>query len=591
MYWSNNRVTFYTEGVEDDVFYSPTFTNDNEDGPIVRVDVTPTNSDTFSVQAQKSIDNVNWVNVGSALTANGSVDHKSVRAQYWRWGVTNTTTNPSNPLKVELKVQARGGEGNLERTETQYSFGNTDILAELRTATTNVMFVGDSMSNNGATGDKPNNNGFNTFWHAALFAWKPVRWKGGYFAIDSSGVMCNESPETNHQAQDDHNALPGVILSNNNDGLLRGGHSTLATFIRRTGDPNNNQALALNVYPRNFKKDETRGNTIDYFQTGIEIFTNSDNTREIGTVNAPFRIAGEIFGVGTSTYDTILEARMYARVSGNNNQQLVENWVDQTVNAKSGYWMDLIGRTITLPDTFEDGFETNDSGGTTAQGATLQLRDKSETTGNRINYAATFVGTTGDGLTISYAGAGGFQIESHSQEMGDVTPYQVGGVLGQYGYTDEHIKARMELEGTDYLWINIGANNVDATNDTGAYMIAEAEKLVARFTRLRPGIKFIFTPVVRGVNTYQGSNNTERIAYNDGLKALCESRDDCVFVDLEKFSLALEPTFGSAGGNDDYVDRFLSGLRAQADSTHPSASGAFRWMSLFWSEVLKYSSR
>ena len=137
--------------------------------------------DALSVQAEISVDNENWVNQGTALTASGSYEFPDVRAEYLRFKVTNTQSTQNNRdfgAKVTITIAGYvevNNNHNITKLDNDYVYGNESILIPLydnEHSLTHLNIIGDS------TCDASNMSSFGNWVRQATTSWFPKRWKG-----------------------------------------------------------------------------------------------------------------------------------------------------------------------------------------------------------------------------------------------------------------------------------------------------------------------------------------------------------------------------------------------------------------------------
>ena len=441
--------------------------------------------------------------------------------------------------------------------------GSLEVLADLKTSNAKLMFLGDSISNNG-------NTNFTSFWHASLFAFKPDAWKGAWHNVQSSNVGLFVSVNNGAITEAETAARPGDNTAWSSDTSLRGNYSAISRGGTTTASTA--QAYQFQNPASMYNNTSARTTVLERFPDGIEVFTEADGNRRVLDGITTIESSIMLFGVGNSGYVNSFDTRLYQASGGN-----IAWWTTTSIAGDinpSGPWAVAVGRSAV-------GQAAGDSlSGATSGNYSLHLRASNSAVG-KVYAQAGFFGRADDGLTVSYAGYGGWQYDSHAYDYDSVIPYTADGTLSSWGYKDAAIQARMNVENTTHLFIQMGSNDLDATQETADEVMAKVQALVTRFRTLRPGVKFIFTTVYgKGSEIANPSWVTNRELFNAKLMEFCnDNSTDCVCIDIDNY---IQSQFVD---QQDFQDTWLD--FANADTTHPNAEGALAIMEYVWDRVIE----
>ncbi len=437
-------------------------------------------------------------------------------------------------------------------------YGQTSILADLKTSNAKVAFFGDSISNNGGTSHT-------SFWHAALFEWHPTSWKGAYFHADGSttGMFTN---------------VNSTRFSGNPITRPPGGTDTTLPELDREGmrlrggelDGTANVAVQMQFATSSLSSLQsvrTSQAVLGRWPDGAQIFEKTDGTRDIATQANRVQMGCRVLAGNNVDHVTTGSSWQLRNPGSTNNTGTIA--YNPTLNT---------GLTVYSPEIDSSTGDTIDYIGT--EGGNWNLIYRSSTSQAQKHWAmdGVFYGGQNDGLTISYYGDGGWTTGSH-RPPGDLLTTTNG--TDQYHYTPEYLSERASLEGTTHAYIHIGQNDIaGSVNRNGSQALASFDAMVANIKAQIPGVKIIVSTIY-DTEIDDASNLADKAVFNNGIITRASSDPDMVCVDLNAYIKEQKPTLA------EFTDDWLMGTSGQAgtDRIHPNQAGASAIMSYLWDRV------
>jgi len=433
--------------------------------------------------------------------------------------------------------------------------GNLSILSSMKTDDAKVMFFGDSISNNGGTD-------FTSLWHASLFAWHPDRWAGAWYGVQASvcGMLQQPGPGV---SEEEVAALPGDNSAYPAHTYLQGEYSVLSRG--GTTQATTSQAYQMKHALDTYATSDPRPTLLERFDDSLEAFQDSDGTRRVADGTEPLIYRPMLFGVGTSPAMAQIDFRMTDPVLG-----VIRTYEAHDVNSTAGAWVDAPTYS-TLTDSYTAGGD-----GTGTGEYNVVVRETGGGGSKDFHTCAHFWGKS-TGMTVSYAGYGGWQIDNHSEEYPNGPSFSIGtDGPSTWGYSNEHIAARMAVEETSHCFIHLGSNDLDATAKPAATAIADIDQLVTRLRAAKSGVKFVLVTVYgKDAEIADPTQRTNREAFNVLLKEYADNNSaDCVCVDLASYC------------ESQFVDQAAFGAAWLFDGVHPNTTGAYAMQLFIWDRVV-----
>ena len=512
---------------------------------------------------------------------------------------TSAVDNRSTTHEAHLNSMTAAEQARHKRhiSPIQGVTGNVDILKDLYNSKAHVLMVGDSISNNGGTD-------FTSLFHAALFNWKPLKWEGAYFGASVGGYTIQGFfVGINGDKLEDQNGDDYVEVADpgNNDAFddydsnLNGNYSTVARAMKLLADANTdqNQFINLQLEPGIF----TASHKPNFWETrypGEQMMLNNNDEAKMASADTPLKIGMSFFGSGTATYLPEVETRFNVNVNGTTSPGYIPYDAGhgfQTLAQDKDIWSSFVSLSTTVSGA--TAASSVDGTNTAADNYGVFFRENQssfDADKTRVAFYNIFAGTNSDGLTISYAGDGGWRLGNHNKDYPGGQSFQIGNDPANvypWSYSDEHIKERMRVEDTTHVFIHLGANDVsssDAATNTAETMTTKLNEVLERYRKLRPGLKFIITTVypVDATNNNE-SKGLNRIKFNDAVLDLAYKADDIVALDFDDLIFGTNGAYAAEANPT--VTWFLDTTNGLYDGTHLSAEAAARLTEKIWDRV------
>ena len=437
-------------------------------------------------------------------------------------------------------------------------YGQTSILADLKTSNAKVAFFGDSISNNGGTTHT-------SFWHAALFEWHPTSWKGAWFHTNGSqtGLFTNVNSTRFSGAPVSRppGATDTVIPELDRQGMYtRGGELDGGAGV----------AVQSQFYVESLSDVQAtragRG-VLGRWPDGAKIFEKSDGTRDIATSSNLATMQSRVLSGSSASHVTTNSSWQLRNPGSTNNTGTVQ--YNPTLNTD----LTVYGQVMT-----QNSADTTDYTGSEGSYWNLMYRSSADQLQKHWAHDGAFFGGTNDGMVISYYGDGGWTSGSH-RTPGDTLTTTNG--TDQYHYDAEYLAERATFEGTTHAYIHIGQNDIaGSVNRSGSQALASFDAMVTNIKAQIPGVKIIVSTIY-DTEDDDSANLNDKQTFNDGLISRAQADSDMVCVDLNAYIEAQKPTLAQ------FTDDWLMGDSGDSntDRIHPNQAGASAIMSYFWNRV------
>ena len=595
MNWDYQKFRVTTEGISDDIAYSPVLRISSECEILVDIKTTTPNSNTISVQRQQSVDGVNWITDGSAVTA-ALTSQNLPRRRYLRWAVTNSTGTPTWFVFADITVRVFA-ENSLYSDNANvdpHTYGDLSVLKNIDSG--DMMMLGDSISNVGSTLFHSWNVGH------TLFA-RPKNWHRFHIHAGSAGSTLgsycqatgNEDTTYDDKVED---VRPG--RAQNYQTAFNGEHCSLHHRFRTQ---NNNVSalvdsqLILNrvfgnaapaagyLYKTNPTSTSASDKVIPYKNAdGSDFFT----AGSIITGGCFFqtRLDGEATWPDSSTendHDGLTDPRL----------QLTKETTGLNPEFASGGDNDLLAdypndkgiKTYKITSSTKE-FDATEANVNLAVNK-IGLRWRPKTGGSHSDkdgfaVFGSFFEKGNSGFSVSYSGYGGWKFGNHAYPYGDS---RVPSVIGDNAaYSDQAFVNWVQVNGTKTFFVYLGSNNLWSSEANVAINQADFDALILRLRTLCPTIKIVLVGTSSTDKDDDDANTPPTAAATkvrrDNFFRSNKSKAD-VFIDLQGF-LDTQFDFTNIGGNNpsnpwksDYCQ----------DDVHPNYKGIEVMALFFWSRV------
>ena len=595
MNWDYQKFRVTTEGISDDIAYSPVLRISSECEILVDIKTTTPNSNTISVQRQHSVDGVNWITDGSAATS-ASTQQTIPRRRYLRWAVTNTTSTPTWFVFADIIVRVFA-ENSLYSDNSNvdpHTYGDLSVLKNIDSG--DMMMLGDSISNVGSTNFHTWNIGHTMFarpknWHRLHIHAESAGSTNGSYCQATGAQNTNWADKAEDirpgRAENYQTAFNGEHCSSHHrfrtqDGNLSnlvdsqlvlnrvfGNAAPLAAYLYKT-DPNSTSASDKVVPYKN--ADGSDFFIADSLITGGCFF----QTRLDGEATWPDDSQEDEYDGLTDprlqlTKETTALSNEFA--AGGDNDLLADYPNDKGIKTYK-----ITSSTKTL-----NAAEANVNLAVNKIG--LTWRPKSGGThSNKDGFAVlgSFFEKGNSGFSVSYSGYGGWKIGNHAYPYGDS---RVPNVIGDNAaYSDQAFVNWVQVNGTKTFFVYIGANNLWSSEAKVAINQTDFDALILRLRTLCPTVKIV---LVGTSSTDLDDNDPDTPpsaaaskVRRDNFFRSNKSKAD-VFIDLQGFLdtqfdfTNISASTPSNPWKNDYCK----------DGVHPNYSGIEVMALFFWSRV------
>ena len=606
MNWDYQKFRVTTEGISDDAVYSPVIRVSSECEILVDIRTTTPNSNTISVQREQSVDGVNWITDGTAVTS-ASTSQAIPRRRYLRWAVTNTTGTRTWFVFADIivRVFAENSLYSDNANVDPYTHGDLSVLKNIDSS--DMMMIGDSISNVHSTNFHTWNIGHTMFarptnWHRIhIHASASGSNNGGYCQSTGASTYADKVEDVNPgQPSTYQTAFNGEHCSSHHRFRTQDGNVT--NFIeahlildRVLGDSDLADSDSGRKYL--YKTDPTSISAVDkiipYKNADDSLFFASGET-VIGGCFFQTRLDGETtWPVGSNAaYSGLTNPRL----------QLVKNNTGESLQTPSGGDNDLL---VDFPNdkgiktykiksaSFE--FDSNDANFDLATNRIgVNWRPATGTAHvNREGCAifGAFFERKLSGFSVSYSGYGGWKIGNHAYPYGNDSVPQVDtdgpGGSPDYAasYSDKAFINWVEVNETKTFFVYLGANNLWNTDANVALNQIDFDALILRLRTLCPTVKIVLV----GTSCTDIDDDEESTpptaaaskARRDNFFRSNKSKAD-VFIDLQGF-LDTQFDFTKISDFPNPSNPWKSGFCA--DSVHPNYKGIEVMGLFFWSRV------
>lgn len=335
--------------------------------------------------------------------------------------------------------------------------GDPRLLADLHDGDASVLMIGDSISNWGSTN-------FTSLYHAAICTWKPVQWRGVHTSPAASGPQ-------------GHYVLSGQIAS----------PGSLPAFVGQATDLSGQHTAVAEVFTRS----PGASASSSFFSATIDhsIFSPRPSDRpRLYRIGVPFQNAAGAVDFVNSPGP--VEAGFNFIVNGDRSAEGLEYAKKVRLKASRGGAVE--SATVEVDLANDGGLEILSRHlRWTSTGMVGSLPGlKTQVVGMGLEMATDFeLAAIQDfyfgrpdrrrGLTLAYAGDGGWRIGNHLLPAGHPDTPFVGG--NQPGFNDRALAARIKAVGATHYFIHLGANDFSPGSETTvATYCREIKQLVGR---------------------------------------------------------------------------------------------------------------
>jgi lysophospholipase L1-like esterase len=438
----------------------------------------------------------------------------------------------------------------------EFVHGDAEALVAMRDGGARVLLVGDSISNSGSTQ-------FSTLFHAAICTWKPVAWRGVHTNPASGG-------DQGHYVLAGVQSPPGVKTAFATIAPdLAGQYTSFAEAFRYESDEPGSQILTATVDHRIFASERlTRPRLYRIGRPFENASGEVDFINRAGPVEFGLTLLsnGEYSAVGLRYVDRI---RMRSWRLGASESQLAI--VDVAGDPEE---LSMRRCSIIWDSAGMDG---------TPIGSLTQLKvlgDPSAVEDAALVALDFYLGRPDrpEGLTIAYAGYGGWRAKNHRFPMGDPRLSDLGGE--RQGYSHSALRERIAtLESTHYL-IHLGTNDLPSgTSLTADEFVADLEGVMDRIRHVHldlgrsPPVFVILGMYLTGQDG-QTTNRPIKESVRTKLIAAADTDRSFIYLDLHGY---LDSVFNLL--DIDRVNRFADTWLLDGVHLNPKGAEAIgRWI-------------
>lgn len=437
--------------------------------------------------------------------------------------------------------------------------GDPSILAELHDRRTSVLMIGDSISNWGSTQ-------FTSLFHGAICTWKPVSWRGVYTSPASGGPQ-------GHWVGFGTQSAPGIASA-----FLRlapdlAGHYTgyAEAFPIESGESIESEVLRGLVSHAIFQDDsaerprlygigrpfENAAGEVDFvnrpgpIEMGFTVLTNGSHSAAGRAYAAEIRMAS--YRAGVVEHPSTIAAVVPG--DGPGISRITAEWMSQGM---SGSTANATSEIRIFPAT------------PAPESQVLVVQDLYF---GRPDHE--------DGLTLAYAGHGGWRVANHLHPYGSPELPQVG--TEHPGYSDQALENRVvAIEATHYF-IHLGTNDFGSPNMTAESYLSDLEAFLQRLRRIHAETgmgepRFVVLGLYLTALDDEQLGRPRKDAVRLAMMEWADRAEDLVYLDLMG-RVSTRFDMSNIDVANPFAEMFLW------DDVHPNAAGAEWIASWIWSRV------